>query len=163
MANRSDLTLQGGPNQHGTYLPRRTIHTNHSPPRLELQEPAQRHMVSRAQRETTKSKHMHPQFSATTQLPQELGAGSCTFEGRQYSAYRFRLPPTPGMRLVQFKHDQQGQQRYGPQSTRTGLRHPGTMCCCHTYISLTFPVWSPFPFFFISHTLKYKDNYTSRE
>src|SRR6185312_3794980 len=37
-ANRSDLTLQGGPNQHGTYLPRRTIRTNHSPPRLELQD-----------------------------------------------------------------------------------------------------------------------------
>ena len=36
-ANRFDLTLQGGPNQHGTYLPRRTIHANHSPPRLELQ------------------------------------------------------------------------------------------------------------------------------
>ena len=52
---------------------------------------------------------MHPHFSATTQLPQELGAGSCTFEVRQYSAYRFRLPPTPGMRLVQFKHDLQGQ------------------------------------------------------
>ena len=34
--------------------------------------------------------------------PQELGAGSCTFEAKQYSAYRFRLPPTPGMRLVQF-------------------------------------------------------------
>ena len=59
-ANRSDLTLQGGPNQHGTYLPRRIIHANHSPPRLELQEPAQRHMVSRAQRETTKNKYMHP-------------------------------------------------------------------------------------------------------
>ena len=52
MANRSDLTLQGGPNQHGMYLPRRTIHANHSPPRLELQEPTQRHMVSRVQRET---------------------------------------------------------------------------------------------------------------
>ena len=70
--NRSDLTLQGGPNQHGTYLPRRTIHANHSPPRLELQEPAQRHMVIRAQRETTKSKHMHLHFSATTRLPQEV-------------------------------------------------------------------------------------------
>ena len=100
--NRSDLTLQGGPNQHGTQKPRRTPRTNLSPLRLELQEPSQRHMVSRAQRETTKSKHMHPHFSATTQLPQELGAGSCTFEARQYSAYRFRLPPTPGMRLVQF-------------------------------------------------------------
>src|SRR6185436_18845892 len=37
-ADRSDLTLQGGPNQHGTYLPRRTIQTNHSPLRLELQD-----------------------------------------------------------------------------------------------------------------------------
>src|SRR6185312_6668779 len=95
-------------------------------------------MVSRAQRETTKSKHMHPQFSATTRLPQELGAGSCTFEAKQYSAYRFRLP----MRLVQFKHDQQGQQRYGPQSTRTGLRHPGIMSCYHTYTSSSFPAQS---------------------
>ena len=60
MANQSDLTLQGRPNQHGTYLPRRTIHANHFPPRLELQEPAQRHMVSRAQRETTKSKQCIP-------------------------------------------------------------------------------------------------------
>ena len=71
--------------------------------------------------------------------PQELGAGSCIIEAKQYSAYRFRLPPTPGMRLVQFKHDQQGQQWYGPQSTRTGLRHPGTLSCCHTYTSLSFP------------------------
>ena len=54
-ANRSVLTLQGGPNQHGTQKPRRTPRTNLFPPRLELQEPAQRHMVSRAQRETTKS------------------------------------------------------------------------------------------------------------
>ena len=36
-ANRFDLTLQGGPNQHGTYKPRRTTRTNPSPPRLELQ------------------------------------------------------------------------------------------------------------------------------
>ena len=113
-ANRFDLTLQGGPNQHGTYLPRRTIHANHSPPRLELQELAQRHMVSRAQRETTKSKHMHPNSPRLLDSPQELGAGSCTFEAMQYSAYRFRLPPTAGMRLVQFKHDQQGQQWHGP-------------------------------------------------
>ena len=110
-ANRFDLTLQGGPNQHGTQKPRRTPRTNISPPRLELQEPTQRHMVSRAQCETTKSKHMHPQFSATTRLHQELGAGSCTFEVRQYSAYRFRLPPTPGMRLVQFKLDHRARQR----------------------------------------------------
>src|SRR6185437_7745492 len=87
-ANQSDLTLQGGPNQHGTQKPCRTPRTDLFPPRLELQEPAQRHMVSRAQYETTKSKHMHPHFSATTRLPQELGAGSCTFEAKQYSAYR---------------------------------------------------------------------------
>ena len=36
-ANRFDLTLQGGPNQHGTRMPRRTARTNPSPPRLELQ------------------------------------------------------------------------------------------------------------------------------
>ena len=36
--NRFDLTLQGGPNQHGTHLPRRTIRANHFPLRLELQD-----------------------------------------------------------------------------------------------------------------------------
>src|SRR6185437_9717916 len=92
----------GGPNQHGTQKPRRTPRTNLSPPRLELQEPAQRHMVSRAQRETTKNKHMQPNSPQLLDSPQELGAGSCTFKAKQYSAYRFRLPPTPGMRLVQF-------------------------------------------------------------
>ena len=45
-ANRFNLTLQGGSNQHGTQKPRRTTRTNPSPPRLELQEPAQRHIVS---------------------------------------------------------------------------------------------------------------------
>ena len=39
-ANRFDLTLQGGPNQHGTQKPRRTSRPNLSSPRLELQEPA---------------------------------------------------------------------------------------------------------------------------
>ena len=101
-------------NQHGTQKPCRTPRTDLFPPRLELQELAQRHMVSRAQCETTKSKHIHPNSPRLLDSPQELGAGSCTFETRHYSAYRFRLPPTPGMRLVQFKHDQQGQQRLGP-------------------------------------------------
>ena len=110
-ANRSDLTLQGGPNQHGTQKPHRTPRTNLSPPRLELQEPAQRHMVSRAQRETTKSKHMHPDSPRLLDSPQELGAGSYTFEAKQYSAYRFRLPPTPGMRLVLFKLNHRARQR----------------------------------------------------
>ena len=36
-ANRFDLTLQDGPNQHGTQKPGRTTRTNFSPPRLELQ------------------------------------------------------------------------------------------------------------------------------
>ena len=112
--NRFDLTLQGGPNQHGMQKPHRTPRTNLSTPRLKLQEPAQRHMVIRAQRETTKSKHMHLNSPRLLDSPLELGAGSCTFETKQYSAYRFQLPPTPGMRLVQFKHDQQSRQRYGP-------------------------------------------------
>ena len=111
MANRSVLTLQGGPNQHGTQKLRRTPRTNLSPPRLELQEPAQRHMVSRAQRETTKSKHMHPNSPRLLDSPQELGAGSCTFEAKQYSAYRFRVPPTPGMQLVLFKLNHGARQR----------------------------------------------------
>ena len=59
-ANRFDLTLQGVPNQHGTQKPRWTPRTNLSPPRLELQEPAQRHIVSRALRETTKNNHIQP-------------------------------------------------------------------------------------------------------
>ena len=80
MANRFDLTLQGGP--HGTRMPRRTTRTNHSPPRLELQELAQRYMVSRAQRETTKSKHMHPQFSATTRLAPGVGCGFLFFRSK---------------------------------------------------------------------------------
>ena len=37
-ANRSDLTLQGGPNQYGMQKPRRTPRTNISPPCLELQD-----------------------------------------------------------------------------------------------------------------------------
>ena len=37
-ANRSNLTLQGGPNQHGMHMSRRTTRTNHSPPHLELQD-----------------------------------------------------------------------------------------------------------------------------
>jgi len=110
-ANRSDLTLQGGPNQHGTQKPRRTPRTNLSPPPLELQEPAQRHMVSRAQRETNKNKHMHPNSPRLLDSPQELGVDSCTFEAKQYSAYRFRLPPTPGMRLVLFKLNHRARQR----------------------------------------------------
>ena len=59
-ANRFNLTLQGGPNQHGTHTSRRTIRTKYFPPHLELQEPAQRHIVSRALRETTKSKYVQP-------------------------------------------------------------------------------------------------------
>ena len=37
-ANRSVLTLQGGPNQHDTQKPRRTPRTDLSPPLLELQD-----------------------------------------------------------------------------------------------------------------------------
>ena len=77
--NRSDLTLQGGPNQHGTHKPRRTTRANHSPLHLELQEPAQRHIVSRALRETTKNKHMRPLFSVATRLALGVGCGFLYF------------------------------------------------------------------------------------
>jgi hypothetical protein len=91
MANRSDLILQGGPNQHGTYEPRRTTRANHSPPGLELQEPAQRHIVSRALRETTKSKHMQPLSPrpldyprSWVQVPVLLKQGSTRHTGFDY-------------------------------------------------------------------------------
>ena len=37
-ANRSVITLQDEPNQHGKRMPRRTTRTNLSPPRLEIQD-----------------------------------------------------------------------------------------------------------------------------
>ena len=39
-------------------------------------------MVSRAQRETTKSKYMHPQFSATTRLALGVGCGFLYFRNK---------------------------------------------------------------------------------
>src|SRR6185437_378421 len=70
-ANRSDLTLQGGPNQHGTYRPRRTPRTNHSPPHLELQDRPT--IIWSAELNVRPPKvNMHPHFSAITRLPQEV-------------------------------------------------------------------------------------------
>ena len=59
-ANRSDLTLQGGPNQtrHAKAPSDPTHQPFPSPPRTT--EPPHLLIVSRAQRETTKSKYMHP-------------------------------------------------------------------------------------------------------
>src|SRR6185312_4380505 len=92
---------------------------------------------------------------------------SCTFEVRQYSAYWFRLPSTPGMRLVQFKHDQQGQQRYGPQSTQTRLRHqepcPVAIPISHHHSPVRSQISIHSILYSISHILEYKDNYKSRE
>ena len=112
-ANRFDLTLQGEPNQHGTRMPRRTTRTNHSPPCLELQDRPT--IIWSAELNMRPPKVIHASlflcdYSTTPGGEME----SCTFETRQYSAYRFRLPHTPGIRLVQFKHDQQDQQRLGP-------------------------------------------------
>ena len=69
-------------NPHGTQKPRQTPRTDLSPPRLKLQELAQRHMVSRAQRETTKIKHMHHHFSATTRLAPGVGCGFLYFRSK---------------------------------------------------------------------------------
>ena len=81
-ANRFDLTLQGGSNQHDTQKPRRTPRTNLSPLRLELKEPAQRHIVSRALRETTNNKHMRPLFSAATRVALGVGCGFLYFRSK---------------------------------------------------------------------------------
>ena len=113
-ANRSDLILQGGPNQHGTHKPRRTTRTNHSPPRLELQEPAQQHMVSRAQRETTKSKHTHPQFSATTRLAPGVGCGFLYFRSKTVLGLPVLTTSYSRHAVSTIQHDHQGQQWYGP-------------------------------------------------
>ena len=113
MANQSDLTLQGESNQHGTLKPRRTPRTDLYPPRLELQDRPTIIWSAELNVRPPKVIYASPflrDYSTTPGGEME----SYTFEARQYSAYRFRLPPTPGMRLVQFKHDQQSQQRLGP-------------------------------------------------
>ena len=105
--NRFDLTTQGGPNQHGTHKPRQTTRTNISPPRLELQDRPT--IIQSAKLNVRPPKiNMYNTFLRDYSTTPGGEMGSCTFEVRQYSAYRFRLPPTPGMRLVHFKHDQQG-------------------------------------------------------
>ena len=129
-ANRSDLTLQGGPNQHGTQKPRRTPRTDLSPPRLELQDRPT--IIWSAELNMRPPKVIHAStflcdYSTTPGGEME----SCTFETRQYQAYRFRLPPTPSMRLVQFKLDQQARQRTVLNRHRRGQ---------------TVPVRSPIPF-----------------
>ena len=97
--NRFDLTLQGGPNQHGTQKPRRTTRTNLSPPRFELQD--RPIIIWSAELNVRPQKVIHAtpflrDYSTTPGGEME----SCTFDVREYSTYRFRLPPTPGMQLV---------------------------------------------------------------
>ena len=77
--------------------------------------------------------------------PQELGAGSCTFEAKQYSAYRFRLPPYSRYAVSTIQSPISTATVTGPYSTRTGLRHPGTLSCCHTYPSSPPGLTSPYP------------------
>ena len=112
-ANRFDLTLQGGPNQHGMHEPRRTICTNHSPPCLELQDCPT--IIWSAELNVRPPK-LNICIPISPRLLDYPGGEmeSCIFEVRQYSIYQFRLPPTPGIRLVHLKHNQQGRQRYGP-------------------------------------------------
>ena len=99
--NRSDLTFQGGPNQHGTQKPRRTTHTNLFPPRLELQDRPTIIWSAELNVGPQKINTYNPFLRDYLTTPGgEMR--SYTFEVRQYYAYRFRLPHTPGMRLVQF-------------------------------------------------------------
>ena len=82
-ANRFDLTLQGGPNQHGTHTPRRTTRTNHSSPRLELQDHPTIIWSAEPNMRPPKVIHASPilcDYSTTTKGEME----SCTFEARQY-------------------------------------------------------------------------------
>ena len=112
-ANRFDLTFQGGSNQHDTHKPRQTTRTNLSPSHLELQDRPTIIWSAELNVRPLKVNTYNPFLRDYSTTPGgEMR--SCTFEVRQYYAYRFRLPPTPGMRFVHFKHDQQGRQRYGP-------------------------------------------------
>ena len=82
-ANRFDLTLQGGPNQHGTHLPRRTIRANHSPPSLELQDRPTIIWSAELNMRPPKVIHASPFLCDYSTTPGgEMG--SCTFEVRQY-------------------------------------------------------------------------------
>ena len=145
-ANRSDLTLQGGPNQHGTYLPRRTIWVNHSPPRLELQDRPTIIWSAEPYERPPKVKHASPILRGhSTTL--RGGKESCTFEVRQYSAYRFWVPPTPGMWLVQYQT-----RSAGPDNGRSLTDTDGAK---------QFPSGLKFHFLSflnaVAHSLKYKD------
>src|SRR6185437_12223001 len=82
-ANRFDLTLQGGPNQHGAYKPRRTTRTKHSPPRLELQDRPTIIWSAELNMRPPKVIHAFPilcDYSTTPGGEME----SCTFETRHY-------------------------------------------------------------------------------
>jgi len=84
MANRSDLTLQGGPNQHGTHKPHQTTHTNLSPPPpLELQDRPTIIWSAELNVRPPKVNTYNPFLRDYSTTPGgEMG--SCTFEVRQY-------------------------------------------------------------------------------
>ena len=81
--NRSDLTLQGGPNQHGTYKSRRTTRTNNSPPRLELQD---RPTIIWSAELNVRPPIVNTCIPFLRDYSTTPGGkmGSCTFEVRQY-------------------------------------------------------------------------------
>ena len=150
-ANRFDLTLQGGPNQHGTYLPHRTIHANHSPPRLELQEPAQRHMVNRAQRETTKSNNASPFLRDYSTTP-GVGCGFLYFRSKAVLGL-------PVSTASYSRHAVSTIQIWsaGPTTVRSSIDTVG--------LNSSRPVSKPFPFLqiLIFHNQIIKTSYISRE
>ena len=83
MANRFDLTLQGGPNQHGTQKHRRTTRTNPSPPRLEQQDRTTIIWLAELNMRPPKVIHASPFLCDYSTTPGgEMK--SCTFETRQY-------------------------------------------------------------------------------
>ena len=82
-ANRSDLTLQGGPNQHGTHKPRQTTRTNISPPRLELQDRPTIIWSAELNVRPPKVNTCIP-FRRDYLTTPGGEMGSCTFEVRQY-------------------------------------------------------------------------------
>ena len=114
-------------------------------------------MVSRAQRETTKSKHMHSQFSATTRLAPGVGCGFQYFQNKvvlglpvsttSYSRHAVSTVQSP---ISTADNDRSLIDTDGAKTPRNPVLLP------YLYI-ITIPVRSPISISnSISHVLEYK-------
>ena len=134
-ANRFDLTLQGGPNQHDTCTPKRT-HGNCS--RVHYRQFELWSHSPEGQPPTRHRKQLGRQWFQVlfpALIPHQEKIAQFRFRSATSQAvYWFRLPPTPSMRLVQF-------------NLRSAL--PTTVRSLIDTDELTIPARSPITFPFI--------------